>query len=378
MDKKVRLLQVIPKLDFGGAETGCKDIARYIEAHGHFSSIICNGGRQLSFLDLNKIKVIKLPVHSKNLILIILNIFLIIFFIKKLNINIVHVRSRAPAWSCYYACKFTKTKMISTFHGTYNFSNSLKKFYNSIMLKGDGVIAGSKFISDHIKSNYSVKIPIYIIERGIDVHFFNKNNINIESKENIRERWGLNNNFLILLPGRLTNWKGQMFFLKTLVKMKNENLLNNINSVILGDNQGREEYKNNLTKIINENFLQNNVKLINHESHMPSAYLASDLVLSASIEPEAFGRVVVEGMAMEKPVLASNIGGSVDTVQNKVTGFLFQSENEQSLIESLLMIKKLDKSELDRICKNARERVIEKFNVTEMCSKTLEIYKSLV
>jgi glycosyltransferase involved in cell wall biosynthesis len=111
---------------------------------------------------------------------------------------------------------------------------------------------------------------------------------------------------------------------------------------------------------------------------MPSAYLASDLVLSASIEPEAFGRVAVEGMAMEKPVLASNIGGSVDTVQNKVTGFLFQSENEQSLIESLLMIKKLDKSELDRICKNARERVIEKFNVTEMCSKTLEIYKSLV
>ncbi len=246
------------------------------------------------------------------------------------------------------------------------------------MLRGDCVIAGSKFISDHIKSNYSVKIPIYIIERGIDVHFFNKNNINIESKENIRERWGVNNDFLILLPGRLTNWKGQMFFLKTLVKMKNDNLLNNINSVILGDDQGREEYKNNLTKIINENFLQNNVKLINHESHMPSAYLASDLVLSASIEPEAFGRVVVEGMAMEKPVLASNIGGSIDTVQNKVTGFLFQSENEQSLIESLLMIKELDKSELDRICKYARERVVEKFNVTEMCSKTLEIYKSLV
>jgi len=378
MDKKVRLLQVIPKLDFGGAETGCKDVAKYIETNGHFSSIICNGGKQLSFLDLNKIKVIKLPVHSKNFILIILNIFLIIFFIKKLNINIVHTRSRAPAWSCYYACKFTKTKMISTFHGTYNFSNSLKKFYNSIMLRGDCIIAGSKFISDHIKSNYSVMAPIYIIERGIDVHFFNKNNINIESKENIRERWGVNNNFLILLPGRLTNWKGQIFFLKTLIKMKNENLLPSINAVILGDDQGRKEYKNNLIKIINENFLQNNVKLISHENHMPSAYLASDLVLSASIEPEAFGRVVVEGMAMEKPVLASNIGGSIDTVQNGVTGFLFKSENEQSLIESLLMIKKLDKSVLDRICKNARERVIEKFNVTEMCSKTLEIYKSLV
>ena len=379
MDKKIRLLQVIPRLDVGGAETGCKDIAQFIAEQNYFSAILCSGGEQIKNIDQTKIKIFKFSVHSKNPFMIFFNIFVILFIVLFYKINIIHVRSRAPAWSCYFASKLLGVSLISTFHGTYNFNNPLKKFYNSVMLRGNSVIAGSRFIFDHIRNNYNYSKEIFLIPRGIDVDYFNPKNSNIEELNSVRTRWGISsNNFLILLPGRLTFWKGQFLFLNTLLFLKQENLLNNISAIILGDDQGRTEYREYLLDFIREHRLEENVKIISHESFMPSAYNACDLVLSASIEPEAFGRVAVEAQAMEKPILASNIGGSNETIIDGQTGWLFKSDDEKDLAKMIIEISKKDKIFLKDLGAKGRANVINNYTVDQMCSKTLEIYKSLV
>ena len=379
MDKKIRLLQVIPRLDVGGAETGCKDIAQFIADQNYFSAILCSGGKQIKNIDQKKIKILRFTVQSKNLFVIFFNIFIILFIVFFYKINIIHVRSRAPAWSCYFASKLLKVPLISTFHGTYNFNNPLKKFYNSVMLKGNFVIAGSRFILEHIKNNYNYSKKIFLIPRGIDVNYFNPKNSNIEELNSVRTRWGISsNNFLILLPGRLTFWKGQFLFLNTLLLLKQENLLNNISAIILGDDQGRTEYRKYLLDFIRQHRLEENVRIISHESFMPSAYNACNLVLSASIEPEAFGRVAVEAQAMEKPILASNIGGSNETIIDGQTGWLFKSDDEKDLAKMIIEISKKDKSFLKNLGVKGRANVINNYMVDQMCSKTLEIYKSLV
>jgi glycosyltransferase involved in cell wall biosynthesis len=195
----------------------------------------------------------------------------------------------------------------------------------------------------------------------------------------VRTRWGISsNNFLILLPGRLTFWKGQFLFLNTLLFLKQENLLNSISAIILGDDQGRTEYREYLLDFIREHRLEENVKIVSHESFMPSAYNACNLVLSASIEPEAFGRVAVEAQAMEKPILASNIGGSNETIIDGQTGWLFKSDDEKDLAKMIIEISKKDKSFLKDLGAKGRANVINNYTVDQMCSKTLEIYKSLV
>jgi glycosyltransferase involved in cell wall biosynthesis len=379
MDKKIRLLQVIPRLDVGGAETSCKDIAKFIANQNYFSSILCSAGEQIKNIDQKKVKVFRFPVHSKSIFLIFFNIFVILFIVLFYKINIIHVRSRAPAWSCYFVSKLLSLPLITTFHGTYNFNNSLKKFYNSVMLRGNLVIAGSKFIFDHIKKNYNYTKNIFLVPRGIDINYFSRKNSNIENANDIRMRWGVSSNsFLILLPGRLTFWKGQFLFLNTLLFLKQQNLLNNISAIILGDDQGRTEYREYLINFIREHRLADNVKIISHEYFMPSAYNACDLVLSASIEPEAFGRIVIEAQAMEKPILASNIGGSNETIVDGQTGWLFKSDDEKDLANLIIEISKKDKNFLTDLGAKGRANVINNHTVEQMCSKTLEIYKSLV
>jgi glycosyltransferase involved in cell wall biosynthesis len=363
----------------GGAETGCKDIGEFIANQNYFSAILCSGGEQIKNIDQTKVKIFKFSVQSKNPFVIFFNIFVILFIVFFYKINIIHVRSRAPAWSCYFASKLLGVPLISTFHGTYNFNNPLKKFYNSVMLRGNSVIAGSRFIFEHIKNNYNYSKEIFLIPRGIDINYFNPKNSNIEELNSVRTRWGISsNNFLILLPGRLTFWKGQFLFLNTLLFLKQENLLNNISAIILGDDQGRTEYREYLLDFIREHRLEENVKIVSHESFMPSAYNACNLVLSASIEPEAFGRVAVEAQAMEKPILASNIGGSNETIIDGQTGWLFKSDDEKDLAKMIIEISKKDKSFLKDLGAKGRANVINNYTVDQMCSKTLEIYKSLV
>ena len=214
----LKVLQVIPKLGYGGAETGCYDIAHYLSEKNCKSYIITSGGPLLKFIKKNKVKVFRLPVHSKNPLLMLLNTVIISLIIIILRIDIVHARSRAPAWSCYFSCLITRTKFVTTFHGIYNFSNNIKKFYNSVMVRSNLIIAGSNYVFDHIHKNYSNLIKnkkrLLVIFRGINTEYFDNSNITNEKVQNLYSSLNINaEKFKILLPGRLTRWKGQEMFI---------------------------------------------------------------------------------------------------------------------------------------------------------------------
>jgi len=377
MIKKIRLLQVIPSMGIGGAETGCRHVADYVAEHCDFSSVLTSGGSQINLFN-NKVKIFRWPV-SKNLIMILINIFFIFFLIKKNRINIVHARSRGPAWSCLIACKISGVKFVTTFHGTYNFNSSIKKYYNSIMVKSDIVITGSNFILDHIKSNYETTKLVRLVKRGIDENYFDPFNVENAEKEKIRKEMGFSEqNFLVLLPGRLTNWKGQKIFIEAANFLKMQDKLSNIFFIILGDSQGRNSYLTELHSLISKYKLVDKVRIIKPMNNMPLAYSFVNLVVSASIEPEAFGRVSIEAQAMQKPILASSIGGSIETIIEGETGWLFKASSVEDLAENIYKISKKEKSEIEKIGLKGRQNVCENFTKTKMCLKTLEIYESLV
>jgi glycosyltransferase involved in cell wall biosynthesis len=383
MSSELKVLQVIPKLGYGGAETGCYDLAHYLPENNCSSYIVTSGGELLKFIDRKKVKVIKLPVHSKNPLLMFFNSIALIFIILLNNISIVHARSRAPAWSCLFATKITRRKFVTTFHGTYNFKNSIKKFYNSVMVRSDLIIAGSNFIFSHINQNYSkyldLKKKFLVIFRGINVDYFELSTI-LDSEENrLISDWEVDRNKkTILMPGRLTAWKGQETFIEALNLVNKELGYESFNAIILGSDQGRDIYTKKIKRLAEQYRLTSQLKFIEHCKNMPLAYKISDIVVSASVEPEAFGRVAVEAQSMEKPIIASDIGGSNETIIDNVTGFLFQSGNAEALSKKIIEVLQLDESRLKSIGIEGRKNIIKKFNVEKMCFSTYSEYKKLL
>jgi len=384
MSSKIKVLQVIPKLGYGGSETGCYDLAHYLIENDCSSYIVTSGGELLKYVNKKKVKVIRLPVHSKNPILMFFNSLILIFIILFFNISIVHARSRAPAWSCLLATKVTRRKFVTTFHGTYNFNGFMKKFYNSVMLRTDLIIAGSNFIFSHINENYSKylinsKKKFLVIFRGINTDYFNSNIIKQLEENKLISFWNIDKNKkLILLPGRLTSWKGQEMFIEAINLVNKEIDPETFNVVILGSDQGRKIYKQKLLRLVEQHRLANQVKFIDNCKNMPVAYKISDLIVSSSIEPEAFGRVSVEAQSMEKPIIASNIGGSKETIINDKTGFLFEAGKPASLSKKIIEVLQLDETTLKFLGNEGRKNVIKKFNIEKMCFSTYLEYKKLI
>ncbi len=383
MITKINVLQVIPKLGYGGAETGCYDIAHYLAEQECGSYIATSGGELLKYVKKNKVKVFKIPVHSKNPIIIFFNTILLIFFIFIKKINIVHARSRAPAWSCYFACLVTNRIFVTTFHGTYNFSSKLKKIYNSIMLRSKLTIAGSNFIFSHINENYNEYLhksrKLRVIFRGINIEYFNQKNISILKQEKLKREWKLDNDkFVILMPGRLTYWKGQEKFIEALNILIEDYNLTNFQAILLGSDQGRKVYTKKLSSLVERYSLTKKVKFIQHCSEMPLAYSIADVIVSASVQPEAFGRVAVESQAMGKPIVASNIGGSKETILNKKSGFLYKHDDPRELAKSLNTVIHLSQEELKLMGNEGRKNVSKKFDVEVMCDSNLREYRKLL
>tara|TARA_B100000900_G_scaffold322316_1_gene281716 strand:- start:519 stop:1673 length:1155 start_codon:yes stop_codon:yes gene_type:complete len=383
MSTNLKVLQVIPKLGYGGAETGCYDIAHYLSENNCKSFIVTSGGELIKYINKEKVKLIKLPVHSKNPLLILFNAIALMIIIIFYNIQIVHARSRAPAWSCLLATKITRKKFVTTFHGTYNFSNVLKKFYNSVMVRSDLVIAGSNFIFSHIKENYSnflnTKKKFLVIFRGINVDYFDPTT-KIEVEENkLLNKWEIKENKkIILMPGRLTPWKGQELFLEA-INLVNINLgYDAFYAVILGSDQGRDLYKKKLVRLTEQFRMTKQVKFIDNCKDMALAYKVADIIISASIEPEAFGRVSVEAQSMQKIIIASDLGGSNETVIDEKTGYLFKSGDANSLSEKILKVLNLDEITRKSLGAEARKNVVDKFNVEKMCFSTYSEYKKLI
>ncbi len=383
MSSKLKVLQVIPKLGYGGAETGCYDLAHYLHEQGSKSYIATSGGELLEFINKKKVKLLRLPVHSKNPVIILLNSIILIFVILILNINVVHARSRAPAWSCLIATKITGRKFVTTFHGTYNFKSSIKKFYNSVMLKSHLIIAGSNFIFSHINDNYSKylnpKKKFLVIFRGINTDYFNKKKIKEIDEQKLIKKWNINKEKKIfLLPGRLTPWKGQEMFIESLSRLKNNQPNKKFTAIILGGDQGRKIFKKKLQRLVEQHRLIEEVIFIDNFNIMPLAYKISDVIFSCSVEPEAFGRVSVEAQAMEKPIIASNIGGSLETIKHEKTGFLFSAGDINDLYKNMSEIFDLYPATLEVMGIEGRKNVIKKFNVEKMCFSTYSEYKKLI
>jgi len=383
MSSDLKVLQVIPKLGYGGAETGCFDIAHYLPENNCKSFIVTSGGELLKFVDKKKVKVFRLPVNSKNPLLILINAIILIGIILINNISIVHARSRAPAWSCLLATKLTGRKFVTTFHGTYNFKNNLKKFYNSIMTRSDLIIAGSNFIFSHIKQNYSKylndKKKLLVIFRGINVDYFDPTTKFESDEKKLLTTWNIEKDKkIILLPGRLTSWKGQEVFIEAVNLVNIELGYEAFYAVILGSDQGRDLYKKKLIRLSEQYRLSKQIRFIDHCKDMALAYKVSDIVVSASTEPEAFGRVAVEAQSMETPIVASNIGGSNETIIDEKTGFLYEAGNTKSLSKKILKLLYLDETLLKSIGTEGRKNIVQKFNVEKMCFSTYSEYKRLL
>ncbi len=383
MSSKIKVLQIIPKLGIGGAETGCYDLAHFLPEKDCKSFLITSGGSLLKYIRKDKVKVLRLPVHSKNPLLILLNALIIIIYILINNINIVHARSRAPAWSSYLACKITGKSFVTTFHGTYSFEGSIKKFYNSIMVKSKLIIAGSNFIFNHINENYqkflNPKNKLLVIFRGINLEYFNIKSVSQRKKEKLQTDWELKDeNFKILLPARLTSWKGHEKFIEALSILIEDYNKSNFQAIILGSDQGRNVYTKKLHSMAERYNLTKKIKFIYNCKDMPTAYSIVDVVVSSSIRPESFGRVSIEAQAMEKPIIASNLGGSKETVLNGKSGYLYKHDDPRELAKCLNTVMELDKDTLNLVGNEGRKNVIKKFDVEKMCQSTFNEYKKLL
>ena len=383
MSSKLKVLQVIPKLGYGGAETGCFDIAHYLFENNCSSFLITNGGPLTKFINKKKVKYIRLPVNSKNPIIMLLNTILISVIVFFYNIDIIHARSRAPAWSCFLASKITRKKFVTTFHGTYNFKSKIKKFYNSVMLRSDLIIAGSNFIFSHIKENYKEYLnnskKFLVIFRGINIDYFDASTTLTEDEDKLFKSWNLEvEKKTILLPGRITEWKGHEMFIEAMNKINIQLGHKSFKAVILGSDQGRDLYKKKLIRLVEQYRMNDQIKFVDHCENMPLAYKISDLIVSTSIEPEAFGRIAVEAQSMEKPIIASNLGGSKETIVNNKTGILFDAGDSDDLSKKIIEFFNFDKSTIEQMGKEGRKNVSAKFNVEKMCFSTYSEYKKLI
>ena len=388
MSSKLKVLQVIPKLGYGGAETGCYDLAHYLHEQNAKSYIVTSGGPLLKYIDKKKVKLIRLPVQSKNPIIIFLNSIILTIIILFAGINIVHARSRAPAWACLIACKITRRKFVTTFHGTYNFKSSIKKFYNSVMVKSDVIIAGSNFIFSHINENYSNYLnknqKLLTIFRGINLDYFDSTKIKNKDESKLMNEWKIDKTLsfyqkkIILFPGRLTSWKGHEMFIESLNIFKQKNPDKLFFVIILGSDQGRKIYKKKIQRLVEQYRLIKDILFIDNCEKMPLAYKIANIVINCSIEPEAFGRVAVEAQAMEKVIIASDIGGSKETIIDNKTGFLFKAGDANALSEKLAHIFELDETTLKSMGIEGRKNVIKKFNVEKMCFSTYSEYIKLI
>ena len=383
MSSKIKVLQVIPKLGYGGAETGCYDLAHYLYEKDCKSYIVTSGGELLKFVKKDKVKIFRLPVQSKNPLIMIFNSIVISILVLIFNIDIIHARSRAPAWSCFFSSLLTRRKFVTTFHGTYSFKNNIKKYYNSIMLKSNLTIAGSNFIFDHINQNYGSYIKeknkLMVIFRGINLEYFNQKNVSEKKLNKLRALINIDQkSFVILLPGRITPWKGQENFIEALNILIEDFNITNFQAIILGSDQGRKVYTKKLTSLIERYSLSSKVRFVNPIKEMPLAYSLADLIVSTSIKPEAFGRVAVEAQAMQKPIVASDLGGSKETIINSKSGFLFKYDDPRELAKAIHSVISMGKDLLHKIGNEGRRNVSKKFDVDKMCHSTFTEYKKLL
>ena len=383
IEKKKVILQIVPSMDLGGAENGTFEVSTFMRKMGWNVMVASSGGSLVQRLVLNKIVHIKLPLNSKNPLTIFFNIFRLAWVIKKYKIKIVHIRSRAPAWSAYYACSmFRGIKLISTVHGAYSNQNILKKFYNSIMIKSYKIIAISRYIKLYLIKNFRLTRKqlnkIILIPRGVDFEKFKSDGIDPKRLYALSRQWDLPDGIpVILFPSRIAPYKGHKTLLKALsILIKDPG--NKFICVMIGSTKENSNYEAELTSIINDNNLSDYIKFPGKCFDMPAAYKLCDLVVSPADKPEGFGRIIIEAQAMNRLVLASAHGGSLELIKDTFNGFLFKPKDIYDLANKIKNLLFLPKKQKSKVIERAKELVKENYNINKMCDSNFKLYKSLI
>ncbi len=370
-------MQVLPELNSGGVERGTVDMVQAITDAGGNALVVSAGGRLVDNIRQAGGVHITLPVNSKSPHRIYRNSRELATIIGQRNVHIVHARSRAPAWSAWYATRETNTPFVTTFHGTYGMKGVGKKKYNAVMVKGQRIIAVSHYIANYIANHYDTpQHKVRVIHRGVDLDIFHPEHVVGQRISELVQEWHLQDvqHPIIFVPGRFTRWKGQHVVLQALARLPHRQFL----CLLAGDSDKHGKYYGELQQLVNELELGSHVRFVPATQHMAEAYALSQCVLCPSIRPEAFGRIPVEAQAMAKPVIAANHGGSRETVLHEETGWLVNPNDVNALTNTLKHVLELPQEQRARIGQQGMQHVAQHFSLSTMQNQTLDVYEELM
>jgi len=371
------VLQVLPALGAGGGvERGTMEIAQAIVGAGWRSLVVSSGGPMAHEFTRVGAQHFILPLASKNPLVMRANIQRLADLMDAEDVDIVHARSRAPAWSSYFAARQTGRRFVTTFHGTYSTGNWVKRRYNSVMIRGERVIAISAFIAGHVRRVYGVPASrIRVIHRGVDLERFDPARVSADRVVALANQWRLPDGMpVVMLPGRLTRWKGQTVFIEAIAKLGRHD----IRALLVGSEQNRAAYRSELEALVEHHGLGDVVHIVDHCKDMPAAYMMADVVVSASTNPEAFGRVIPEAQALGRPVVATDHGGARETVIPNETGWLTSPGDTDALAAAVERVLCLSAAERSQLVEKSLANVRDNFTRDAMCAKTLDVYNEVL
>ncbi len=374
------ILQVTPELSAGGVERTVLEVTEAIVEAGGRALLASRGGRLEGEFEKLGGQLFRMDAKSKNPVVIKLNEGKLKRIIRAEGVDLVHARSRAPAWSAWTAAKATGVPFVTTYHGAYSGEEGLKRKYNSVMAKGDLVIANSQWIAAHVQRVHDIPPErIVTIPRGVDLEAFYPGAVTPQRIDAVRTRWGLKDDkrLTLFLPGRLTEWKGQLLAIQALALLAPEER-DGLVLVLAGDAQGRDAYEGRIYDTIRQLQLDGQVLVVGHETDMPAAYLASDIVMAPSTRPEAFGRTAAEASAMARPVIVSDHGGGRETVLDGETGARFQPGDAAALAGAIRALLAVGKTARAGMGQAGQAHVRSHFSKRGLQMATLGVYKRLI
>ncbi len=369
------VLQVLPSLVSGGAERGTVELAGALVEAGWTSYVASGGGALEREIARAGATHLTLPLASKNPLVMRRNTVELVRVIRQRGIDIVHARSRAPAWSACAAAHATGRRFVTTFHNAYGARTALKRRYNSVMARGDRVIAISDFVADHAASVYGIGHDrLRTIPRGVDLEIFDPNRVGAQRIVNLARQWRLPDGMpVVMLPGRLTRWKGGLDFIAAVAKLCRRDVC-----CVLAGSEQRPGFRRELEAAIRENGLAGLFRIVEECRDMPAAYMLADVVVSASRDPEGFGRVIVEAQAMGRPVVATNHGGARETIVPGVTGWLVPPREPDALSAAIGEALSINVEERQQLAQRSIAHIAARYTREAMCAGTIQVYEELL
>lgn len=371
----------MPELETGGAEQTTIDVARAVIEAGGRALVATRGGRMTARLIADGARLAQMPVQSKNPLVMLGNASRLVDLIRREKVSLVHVRSRAPAFSALWAAQATKTPFVATYHGVYKAKSNLKRWYNAVMTRGDLVIANSEYTRGHVLAEHRLDPEkVVAIPRGVDLDRFNPSWVTPDRLDAIRAAWGVgpdDRRTRFLLAGRLTRIKGHLTIVEAAARLKAEGRTDFL-VLFTGDDQGRTGYGEELTRAIRDAGLTDIIRITGHCDDMPAAFLVADVAILPTIVPESFGRTAVEPQAMGRPVIASAHGGTVETVVDGVTGWLAPPGDASAWAKAMARAIDLGPGKRLEMGQAGMNRTRQLYRVDAMCAATLLAYERVL